>query len=165
MHKSSQDVIAELQRNQRFIGTCPACLDEFRLADAALFSLKDDPPEAALEAINNARRNLKARKEDIAKAKERMTKRAQITAHSVNLGKIVEKIVPSFPTFAFGTGDCRALFEPIDYLVFSGLAKKGQVEAVYFVDVKSGSARLTETQKRIKGVVEAGDLKFRTIAG
>lgn len=164
MSKSSQDVIAELQRNKRFVGTCPVCLDEFRLTEAVLFSVNEKPPTAALEAINSARQKLKERKEDLANAKERMTKRAEMTARSVNLGKIVEKIVPSFSTFTYSVGDCRALFEPIDYLVFSGLAKKHHVEALYFVDVKSGGARLTKTQKRIKDVVEAGALKFRMIA-
>ena len=71
-----------------------------------------------------------------------MTKTARRTAEAVNLGKIVEKIVPSFASFSYEPGDCRALFEPIDYLVFSGLAKQNQVEALFFVDVKSGNARL-----------------------
>jgi predicted Holliday junction resolvase-like endonuclease len=60
---------------------------------------------------------------------------------------IVEKIVPSFPSFAYEAGDCRAMFEPIDYLVFSGLSKRNRVEALYFVDLKSGNARLSGSHK------------------
>jgi predicted Holliday junction resolvase-like endonuclease len=160
MGNSSGSLIKELQRNKRFVGICPVCQSEFRLADAVLFSLKETPPAVALEAIGSARQRIKERREELAKARERMTKRAEITAHSVNLGKIVEKIVPSFATFAYSAGDCRALFEPIDYLVFSGLAKHGRVEALYFVDVKSGSANLTKRQKSIRDVVDAGAVEF-----
>ncbi len=74
---------------------------------------------------------------------------------------IVEKIVPSFPSFAYVAGDCRAMFEPIDYLVFSGLTTRDRVEALFFVEVKSGNARLTGSQQSIKKAVEDGSVQFR----
>jgi predicted Holliday junction resolvase-like endonuclease len=89
-----------------------------------------------------------------------MTKRAEATAHAVNLGKIIEKIVPSFAAFNCNTGDCRARFEPVDYLIFSGLTEKASVEALYFVDVKSGGARLNSSQRLIRDAVNAGAVRF-----
>jgi predicted Holliday junction resolvase-like endonuclease len=163
MTKPSRELIAELQRDKRFMGTCPSCLDEFRLADAALFSIDDTPPAAALAAIQAARQAIKERRDELARAKVRMTERAQITAQAVNLGKIVEKIVPSFASFGYAPGDCRALFEPVDYLIFSGLTGRQKVEALYFVDVKSGAARLSTKQRSIKEAVDAGAVKFRLI--
>jgi predicted Holliday junction resolvase-like endonuclease len=161
MAKPSKELIAELQRTKRFMGTCPACSEEFRLADAALFSIDDAPPGAALAAIEAARQAIRERRDELARAKVRMTDRAQNTAQAVNLGKIVEKIVPSFTTFGYAPGDCRALFEPVDYLIFSGLTGRRKVDALYFVDVKSGGARLTNKQRSIKEVVDAGAVKFK----
>jgi predicted Holliday junction resolvase-like endonuclease len=163
MAKSSKSVIAELQKNSRFMGTCPKCTEDFRLSDAALFALDEQPPEEALAAIQAMRERIAERKVELARMRERMTKRAQKTAQAVNLGKIVEKIAPSFSSFAYSAGDCRALFEPIDYLIFQGLAQHGRVDALFFVDVKSGKARLTNTQKRIKEKVESGRVRFTTI--
>ena len=74
---------------------------------------------------------------------------------------IVEKIVPSFPSFAYEAGDCRAMFEPVDYLVFSGLKARNQVETLFFIEVKSGNARLTGSQQSIKKVVENGSIEFK----
>lgn len=162
MPKASQELITELKKNKRFMGTCPNCNEEFRLSDAALFAIDAEPPEDALAAIEAVRQRIRERKEELANDRERMTKRAQNTAHAVNLGKIVEKIVPSFSSFTYDPGDCRALFEPIDYLIFSGLRSSGMVDALLFVDVKSGNARLTEGQKSIKQVVESGKIKFVT---
>lgn len=142
MPKASKELIVELQKDKRFMGTCPRCNEEIRLSDAVLFAVDAEPPEDALAAIEAIRRRIKERKEELAKDRERMTKRAQGTAHAVNLGKIIEKIVPSFSSFTYDPGDCRALFEPIDYLIFSGLRKSGMVDALFFVDVKSGNARL-----------------------
>ena len=163
MRKRTKELIAEIQRTKAFMGTCPSCGVEFRLTGATLFSIDDTPPEDALETIRAIREEIKERREELGRAKARMTGRAQITAQAVNLGKIVEKIVPSFASFEYAPGDCRALFEPIDYLIFPGLTKRQQVEAIHFVDVKSGSARLAAKQKAIKETVEAGLVRFKVI--
>jgi len=159
-------LIAELQRDKRFKATCPACVEAFRLCDAVLFAWSDQPPKAALMALHAMRERIKERKWELAHSRELMTKTARRTAQAVNLGKIVEKIVPSFASFAYEPGDCRALFEPIDYLIFSGLARQNQVEALFFVDVKSGNARLSRAQASIKKALEAGAVRFgRTQSG
>ena len=160
---TAKALIAELQRDKRFKGTCPACMEDFRLADAVLFAWSDQPPKTALQALHAMRERIKERRRQLARNRELMTKIAQRTAQAVNLGKIVEKIVPSFASFSYEPGDCRALFEPIDYLVFSGLAKQNQVEALFFVDVKSGNARLRRAQTSIKSAVEAGSVRFGMI--
>jgi predicted Holliday junction resolvase-like endonuclease len=154
-------LIAELQRDQRFKATCPACMEDFPLADAVLFALNSEPSPAALAALNAMRARIKERKAALRASRERMTKGARRTAEAVNLGMIVEKIVPSFPSFAYEAGDCRAMFEPVDYLVFSGLTTRNQVDALYFVEVKSGNARLTGSQQSIKKAVEDGAVQFK----
>src|SRR5436189_1994189 len=163
---SPTPLVAELQRDTRFKATCPGCMEDFRLTDAVLFAWNDQPPKAALMALHAMRERIKERKRELARSRELMTKTARRTAEAVNLGKIVEKIVPSFADFAYEPGDCRALFEPIDYLVFSGLARQNQVEALFFVDVKSGNARLSRAQASIKKALEAGAVRFgRTQSG
>lgn len=161
MKKDARDLIAEFNRDGRFCGTCPNCSEDFRLRDASLFPIDGEKPEKALAAIRLAKEAIAERKKEIASAKERMTKRAEKTAQAVNLGKIIEKIVPSFPSFSYSAGDCRALFEPIDYLIFSGLSAPGGIEALYFVDVKSGAARLNSGQRSIKQAVERGAVRFK----
>lgn len=163
MSRSSKKLIDELQRTRKFMGTCPSCQQDFSLADALLFSTEGALPEAALKTIQAIRDRIQQRRAELAIAKTRMTQRAQNTAAAVNLGKIVEKIVPSFDSFEYAPGDCRALFEPIDYLIFSGLSRRREVEAIHFVDVKSGSARLAAKQQEIKGIVDRGRVTFKVM--
>jgi predicted Holliday junction resolvase-like endonuclease len=154
-------LIRELRRDQRLKATCPACMEDFALSDVVLFALGAEPPPAALAALNAMRGRIKERRTALRESRERMTKGARRTAEAVNLGMIIEKIVPSFPSFAYEAGDCRAMFEPIDYLVFLGLTTRNRVEALYFVEVKSGNARLTGAQQSIKKAVENGWVEFK----
>jgi predicted Holliday junction resolvase-like endonuclease len=67
----------------------------------------------------------------------------------------------SFPDFPFDPRDCRALFEPIDYIVFQGLGKGEFVDALHFVEVKSGvRPRLSKRERGIKDVVSSGNVDF-----
>jgi hypothetical protein len=87
--KSTKALIADLQCNKHFLGTCPTCFEDFRLSDATLFSIDDTPPERGLAAIQAIRQAIKERRKELARAKARMTERAQTTAQAVNLGKMV----------------------------------------------------------------------------
>src|SRR5437763_6976825 len=89
---SPNSLIPELQRDQRFKATCPACMEDFALADAVLFALGAEPPAAALAALDAIRARIKARKEALRESRERMTKGARRTAQAVNLGIIIEYI-------------------------------------------------------------------------
>jgi predicted Holliday junction resolvase-like endonuclease len=91
-------------------------------------------------------------------------KRVKRAAVSVNIGKIVEKIVPSFGEFPYQRGDCRALFEPIDYVIFNGLSRNKLV-SIEIVDVKTGNAQLAPGEREIKAAVEAGKVTHEIISG
>jgi predicted Holliday junction resolvase-like endonuclease len=158
---SYTNLIADLKRNKNFMGTCPLCAQSFRLADAVLFSIDDEKPAEALEAVRLMKAGIQERKRELAVQRELMTTRAQNTSTAVNLGKIIEKIVPSFRGFGYTAADCRALFEPLDYLVFSGLTARRRIDALAFIDIKSGRSRLTRIQRDIKAIVKSGKVRFK----
>ena len=54
------------------------------------------------------------------------------------------------------------MFDPIDYVIFEGLSEKQKVDNIIFVDIKSGGARLTQKQKKIKQVVKDKKVVFKT---
>lgn len=147
-------LVDQLRRSRRLYGTCPHCQSEFRMRDARLFSVTEPLSQSVLQKVQDLRAAIRERRRGLRVLRDRATTIAQRTAHAVNLGKILEKIAPSFPGFAFDPRDCRALFEPIDYLVFQGLGKTERVDAIYFVDVKSGRARLTPREQNISDVVD-----------
>src|SRR5260221_4343300 len=157
------DLLSELQWDKRFFGQCPRCGEDFRLSRANLFSVRDEFPTVALAKIAERKATLRAERQELRERKRRMTEAAQVTAESVNLGKILEKIAPSFEDFGYPTRDCRVLWEPIDYVIFSGLSRRAVVDSITFLEVKSGDARLTAKQRDIANAVEQGRVEFQTV--
>lgn len=166
MSDRSKNLISEIQQNNRFMGTCPSpsCGEVFRLADAVMFSIKDNLPPEAVVAIDNKKQEFRDRKIIYKKQLLRLTTGAERGAAAVNLGNIAEEIIPSFSTFPYAPGDCRSLLNPIDYLVFSGLTKAAKIDSIIFVDVKTGSFRLNKREKEIKEIVQSGAVRFESHA-
>jgi predicted Holliday junction resolvase-like endonuclease len=130
-----------------------------RLKDAGLFHLDDFTDEAIavyeeyLNELKERRNELKAKKKDI-------TEKSTVVTKSVNVGFILERLAPSLESFKFHKNDCRSLFDPIDYVIFEGLASKGEITKVIFSDIKTGNARLNSCQKQIKKLVEEKKVNF-----
>lgn len=80
------------------------------------------------------------------------------------LGKISEHIAPLIiaQKLKINPKDLRFLGTPIDYIAFKGLSDKNPEEIV-FIEVKSGkTSTLTERERAVKELVEAGKVKWIT---
>ncbi len=100
---------------------------------------------------------------------ERIAAEARERSEAVLTGKIGEQFAPLWLDFPFHPGDVRFLGSPIDFVVFDGAreARLGSATAlrrIVFVDVKTGNARLTPVQRRIRDCVEDGRVHFEEIA-
>lgn len=84
-------------------------------------------------------------------------------------GKIAEHMVPMIPeVFTYDPSDARFIGAPIDYLIFDGYTrvKDGNSDekiTVVLADIKTGSATLSRTERRIKEAVEEGRVRWETI--
>ena len=159
MAQSHQDLINFLQQNG-FKANCTTCGDSFILKDAKLFSV-DNFNTDAKKLLNEKKEELKDRKEIISKKKSSTQKRVETTTGSVNMGFILERLAPVLAQFPFDKNDCRSLFDPIDYVIFEGLQKTGKVQKIFFVDIKSGKAKLKANQKAIKEIIEQKKVEFK----
>lgn len=149
---------------------CPSCNEEFPIKSAKLFSMYDTYPPAVqkiirerLESANELSVELKAREKQLAENRKKKPTKITISAQASNFGQISEQILPAFLTFPYKRTECRILFKPIDYIVFTHLSQKGRVEAIKFVDVKTGGGRLDRRQRQIRDRVSEGKIKHRVI--
>ena len=159
MAKSHQDLINFLQQND-FKANCPTCGEGIKLKDSSLFSL-DNFNSQAKQLLNEKKEELKIQREEISKKKVSTQKRVETTTGSVNMGFILERLAPVLEHFPFDKNDCRSLFDPIDYVIFEGLQKTGKVQKIFFVDIKSGKAKLKANQKAIKQMIEQKKVEFK----
>lgn len=89
-----------------------------------------------------------------------LANRAQKELHDrksseVRLGKIGENMAPFFRDWPYDPNDFRFLGNPVDGIQFNE-------DAIVFVEIKTGKARLTSSQKNIKRLVKEGKIQFAT---
>jgi predicted Holliday junction resolvase-like endonuclease len=157
--KDIRNLITSLEKG-KFMAECSECGDTFSLKQAALFAFDEFTPEA--EALyKELKVQLAERRKALQEMKTKGPERSQYTTRSVNVGFILERIAPAFDQFPFDRNDCRSLFDPIDYVIFEGLHRKGRVEKIIFADIKTGEARLNKTQKQIREAVKSKKVNFK----
>ena len=100
---------------------------------------------------------------------ENATERSVRSSRSTLRGKVAEQMAPVLDGFEYSPSDARFLGDPIDYVIFNGYsnlrdngASVEELEIV-IVDVKSGGARLSKSQKAVEQAVNAGRVRFETI--
>jgi len=80
---------------------------------------------------------------------------SQKKSSEVRLGKIGENMAPFFAQWPYDPNGFRFLGSPIDGIQFNE-------DSVVFVEIKTGKARLTNSQKTVKRLVKEGKVDFVT---
>ncbi len=92
--------------------------------------------------------------------REREARRDSVERSRATLsGQFLERLAPHFPDFPYDPTDLRFLGTPVDYVVFDGLSE-GVVDAIVFLEVKSGEAGLSTVQRRVRDAIEAGAVRW-----
>jgi len=160
LSKDAREIIRTLEEN-RFYAECPCCGEPILLRDAGLFYLDDFSPEAE-ELYKQRLDELKEQEKEFRERRKEIPRGSEVKATAVNIGFILERIAPCMKDFCFEKNDCRSLFDPIDYVIFEGLTRKGAVSKILFVDIKTGKAPLTVKQKEIRDLVEGKKVTWDT---
>lgn len=150
--KKAEEIIRTLTAN-RFYAECPCCGEPILLKDAGLFYLDDFSPDAE-KLYQQKLGECKIREKELREKRKTISRRSETATETVNIGFILERIVPSMKDFQFDHNDCRSLFDPIDYIIFEGLSKKNSVSKILFAEIKTGKANLTKKEKGIRNLVE-----------
>jgi predicted Holliday junction resolvase-like endonuclease len=147
--------IIDLLEKRGFYAECPDpdCGETIKLSECGLF-YGDDFTEDALTFYQGWTQQQRDRAEELKDRYKRIASRSELGAQAVNTGRIWERLAPCMGSFCFDSGDCRSLFDPIDYVVFEGL-NGGAVTKVHFLELKTGGARLKPVQKQIRLLVES----------
>tara|TARA_B100000315_G_scaffold256089_1_gene301170 strand:+ start:1541 stop:2044 length:504 start_codon:yes stop_codon:yes gene_type:complete len=153
----------DVLNNGKFHIECPNsfCQEEIKLSEAGLFHLDNFTPESH-DIYKRMLEEQKERRAGLKEKKLKIPKESEVKTKAVNLGFLLERLAPTLDGFTFNKNDCRSMFDPIDYVIFEGLNKKKKVDKIMFVDIKTGGARLTQKQKKIKQAVEDKKVEFKT---
>jgi len=154
----TEDIIDGLKKSNLWAESPCGC--EFKLSDAILFDGTKPFPKEALESKQALLDELKSRQQELDRQKKLTTQKAMITSKAVNIGKNLEKILPTLKEFNWELCDCRFLGDPLDMLTFNGLSVN-KIHSLSFIEVKTGNARLNARQKMIKDAIEDNKVSYR----
>jgi predicted Holliday junction resolvase-like endonuclease len=158
---TKDDLIKQLQSDPNLYGECPECAGSFPLHKAVMFNVDGPIPPKVKELIAQREQELKDGIKELREERKKTKKRSEVSTKAINIGKILEKIAPAVRGFKYDPRDCRGIFEPIDYIVFNGLAKhNGNVDSLVFLDIKTGRSALNEHQKQIRDAVQNGKVSW-----
>jgi len=155
---NTEQLIKKLKESNLY-AECP-CGGEFKLSRSILFDGTKPFPEKALEIQKRLKKELKDSEDELKKRRKLATKKAQITTKAVNIGKILEKVLPTMKDFKWTVPDSKFLGDPIDLIVFNGLSVN-KVKSINFIEVKSGKARLNNHQKAIRDAIEEHKVSYK----
>lgn len=100
-------------------------------------------------------------------SKRRIRKDALGKSRAVLKGKIGEQMAPVLPEFRYNPADARFLGSPIDYIIFDGYSEakegNGKIRKIVLMDVKTGNARLSPIEKKVRDAVSAGSIEWETL--
>ncbi len=148
-------------KSERIGSICPECNSHNDLSECEVFEDKRFESNS-IQVYQSMLDEIETRKAELVKMKEQSFTWLTTNTRSVNVGFIVERLIPAMNSFEVNHTDCRPMFDPLDYIIFEGLSTKGYVESIKFVDIKTGNARLSKRQEEIKSVVKHRNVKFRT---
>ena len=146
-------------RESNLYAECP-CGGEFKLSRSILFDGTKPFPEKALEIQKRFKEKLKDREDKLKKRRKLATEKAQITTKAVNIGKNLEKVLPTMRDFKWTVPDSKFLGDPIDLIIFNGLSIN-KVKSINFIEVKSGKAGLNNHQKSIRDAIEEQKVSYK----
>jgi predicted Holliday junction resolvase-like endonuclease len=155
-----QQLIVELMNSQLY-AEC-TCGEEFKLSDAILFDGSKPFPTEAVTIQDAMKTELQEREDELKQRIKNATKKAQVTTKAVNIGKNLEKILPTMADFKWVVPDSRFLGDPIDLITFNGLSQNN-VDSISFIEVKSGNAKLNNHQKSIRNAIEDHKVSYKGV--
>ncbi len=77
-------------------------------------------------------------------------------------GKFTEQLTPYLPDFQYDPTEARFIGDPVDLVVFPGLAQKAP-QKVVFIEVKTGKSRVSPVQKMIRELIRDGKVEWEEI--
>ncbi len=78
-------------------------------------------------------------------------------------GKISEQIFPLLYEKAGNLADFRFIGNPVDYVVFDGLSEPAAKITIKFMEVKTGSSKINQSEWRVKEAIQDGRVSWEEI--
>ena len=149
-------------KNSDLNAQCPACSEVSALSNFIIYDGTKAPPDEA-KKIHELYEIVYNKKVEELKTREiSATVGAEKKSLEVGFGKTLEKMIHLHKDFNFPVEDCSFLAEPLDVIIFNGIATDN-VNHITFMEIKTGKAALNKHQRMIRDAVHDHKVKAEEI--
>jgi len=148
------------QLQRQIFGVCPHTGRIFRLSDCHIY-IKKKPEADWMQKIEAIQARIDRASERL-DAKENQIRESARQGGRKEAMRSVRKIDPIFTPLKINPDDSKALFHPIDFIVFNGM-KAGKLKNVLLMDKVRKSTADKRLQKSIDNVIEQEKYEWITL--
>jgi len=145
---------------QCIIGTCPVCKAFFRLSELRLIQKRGR--KDFLDHMHEAERKPEDAEERL-DAKEKELRLAARERGRAEAKRMIRKVDPIFSPRGLHAQDAQVLFQPVDFVVFSGLADTDSVRKIILLDRKVKDRQHRTIQRSLETCIGRGRYEWTTL--
>jgi predicted Holliday junction resolvase-like endonuclease len=154
-------IVAVFEDFRNILGVCPCCGEVFRLSDLQL-SYRGTPRRTWLDALEAAE-DRQERAEERFEEREGAIRAAAQERGRRQLPKLLRKAEPIFSVRGYYPQDAKALFDPVDFIIFHGMNREKDVKRVVLFDGPPGDKARERVQRSVRRALRAGNVSWRTV--
>jgi len=150
------ELFTEFQEFRRILCVCPCCGDLVRLSDLHL-KTKGKIARTWLDDYENKSRLFKKKEDKFGEQEQELRKIARDKGRraaelAFNKG-LSTAISPKFKALKINPSDVKAIFNPIDFVVFNGMTKTKSVDDIMFLSKQVNNPDLNQLRQQVKKAI------------
>lgn len=160
--KGASTFIGFFKAQRNIFGLCPLCGEIFRLSDIKISYRR--------KFLMDWHDQLGAKEEKISDKEAKLVEtlrviREKATEHArrVLLPKLLRRVDPLFTSLGYFPQDAKAIFDPIDFVIFDGMNRDENVRRIVFMDHETENRDQRIIQKSIEKTIEKERYEWETI--
>ena len=160
--EGSNTFIGLFKAQRNIFGLCPLCGEIFRLSEIKI-SYKRKFPIDWYDKLLAEGEKLDEREMKLEETLRIIREKATERARRVLLPKLLRKVDPLFTSLGYFPQDAKAIFDPIDFVVFDGMNRDENVRRIVFMDHQTENRDQRIIQKSIEKTIEKERYEWETI--
>jgi predicted Holliday junction resolvase-like endonuclease len=136
-------------------GICPRCGELFRLSDMKISYMRKFPVDW-YDKIALKEEKIEDKEMKLEEALREIKEKATEHARKVLLPRLLRKVDPVFTSLGYYPQDVKAIFDPIDFIIFDGMNRAENVRRIVFMDHQTEDSWQLKIQKSVETTIEKG---------
>ncbi len=147
--------------HRQIFGVCPNCAELFRLSDCRIY-LRKKPEADWMDALDREIARLDKLEEKIELERSALQQKGTDAGRKEAKAR-VRQLDPVCSPLKLDPQDAKAMFHPVDYVVFNGMHDCEPIKNVMLLDGRTRSAERRRLQKSIERAVEKERYEWQTM--